>query len=250
MPGKIRSSFNAVPTHPIPSTIMASGSEDWASEYDRFDARIRHNAREHSPVSRPQEAVHADDLLHFGGRFAEGENGAKYPTQLDLSEDEDAVRQPRSPRPPSQTSLHPTDGRNESPFLASQGGFPSFSTPITPPMRRVFVPYLQPEGLQDLHVPRTHSSGQRTIGSSYFSVRASPASLSSVPTTQNENNSDGNENDDEHYFAPSHTPSHCSVSTEEEVAVKRAPEPPHPYSNYNLYDDRYGRDVVEGFKQH
>ena len=72
---------------------MASPSEYSSVDNDRFLARSQYIMQEPSAEPETHERAEAD-FAGFGGQF--GDRRSSYPHQVELSEEEEAVRQPRS----------------------------------------------------------------------------------------------------------------------------------------------------------
>ncbi|KAF2790911.1 hypothetical protein K505DRAFT_364284 [Melanomma pulvis-pyrius CBS 109.77] len=229
---------------------MGSHSDNSVLDFDKFDARVSHDARDNSPAPGPKGRTNSTDIRGCGGRFSEDDEvGTTYPPHLDFSEEEDTDRQPQSSGHPSQSPFQPSPSRHGSPSLASRSS--ASSTPRTPTNPRTHLHrYLQPDYF---HHPRTLSSDQHS-DSSYISAHAYQPSNTTASTRHDENNNGDEDNDNNGghtpYFTPSHTPSHHSVGTTSEDDLEgRAPDSPLPYSTVSLYNAQYGRGVVEGFEQ-
>ena len=73
---------------------MASPSEYSAVDNDRFLARTQHVMQEQPSEPETHQSAESD-FVGFGDQF--GDRRSSYPHQIEFSEGEDAVRQPRSP---------------------------------------------------------------------------------------------------------------------------------------------------------
>jgi hypothetical protein len=89
--------------------------------------------------------------------------------------------------------------------------------------------------------------------SSSVSGVAYATSTSTTTTYSASHDRHGNDNDNDRgytpYFSPSHTPSHRSMATDEDVGEEaKTPTSPLPYSTYHTYDPRYARDMLDEFE--
>ncbi|KAJ8115664.1 hypothetical protein OPT61_g2733 [Boeremia exigua] len=195
------------------------------------------------------------DLEHVGAHFSLGsrtESFPTYPDGVEVSEDEAAIAQPGVNTPDTVYA-----------YQHSHVGGPQQGSPSTPMRNTTQDSCITPDDFKELQRQR---SGKHRQGRHYTRSQKSrtstptqtnktcPSSVTSYseygsPATATPPRSYNPNPQTSSSFSQGHTPSQCSVETEEEEIYKegQGPSPPHPYSHWDPYVSQYRFGNVQAY---
>lgn len=233
---------------------MSRTSQDSLLDLDRLQERTRHTAREPSPHEQANERAETV-IVAVGAVFGDERESLPRPNSLDLSEGEDAARDPSQVAWRNRVLADADDAVSGRKSPSRSPGTPK----PTPPHVGT---YIQPSDISQVLENRERKVlWVRT----YYNREA--GSQSSIGTSKRKRRASDTSNDEEdgfdergrsitptpyHFHPQSHTPSHHSQETEEEHGEGQGPLSPNPWSSsfpYNA-EQRQRTEAIAGVEQH